>query len=340
MAVTENLDKILPFFVTAWILLVALTAWKPQRFKNAFVLMIALFFTMLTIASLFGSEIWRPIIATAIFIVAALIFTPILLTWNGILIIKREGKSAANMLSLLLGIGIGIGEIAWFITIFSNVLLSAPKWVYAVVLLLGLTVFYLSFILLTFVVYSLYIQYIPKTINFDYVIIHGCGLANGKDVTPLLAARIDKAIEVYRQSKIKPVLIPSGGRGDDESLSEAEAMKKYFLEKGIPEKDIYCEDKSTTTMENLANCKSYIEQQGEKKKIALVSSNYHIYRCMLYADKIKMRCIGIGSHVALYYWPSALIREFIAVFTRPSYLVWTLVGYVFLIFIPILQMVY
>ena len=34
---------------------------------------------------------------------------------------------------------------------------------------------------------------------------------------------LDKAIEVYRRDKTPPKLIPSGGKGSDESLSEAEA---------------------------------------------------------------------------------------------------------------------
>lgn len=336
-SVTNNLNLILPFFVSSWILLIALSLWKPQRFKNAFLLMVALFFTAVTITCFFGPDMWKADVILAFMVFACLLFVPILLIWNGKLVIQREGKSKANMLSLFLGIGIGVGELAWFAIILSDALLRANRKLYGIVALFGVTVFYLSFILLTFVVYSLYIQYIPKSINFDYVIIHGCGLINGSEVSPLLASRIDKAIEVFNKSKIKPTIIPSGGRGDDETKSEAEAMKEYLLEHGIPEDKIYLENKSTTTMENLAECKKYIEQHGSKKKVALVSSNYHIYRCMLYADKLKMKCIGIGSKVAWYYWPTALIREYVAVFTRPKYLIWTAVGYVFLVFIPILQ---
>ena len=46
------------------------------------------------------------------------------------------------------------------------------------------------------------------------------------------------------------VFVPSGGKGSDEIISEGEAIKRYLIEQGIPEKDILAETKSTTTEEN------------------------------------------------------------------------------------------
>lgn len=43
----------------------------------------------------------------------------------------------------------------------------------------------------------------------------------------------------------------SGGKGTDEKVAEAIAMKQYALEKGIPERDILVETNSTTTLENM-----------------------------------------------------------------------------------------
>ena len=88
-------------------------------------------------------------------------------------------------------------------------------------------------------------------IDFDYVIIHGAGLLKGNRISKLLSDRLDKAIDIYHKEPTPPVLIPSGGKGSDEKLSEAEAMEKYLLEKGIPADKIIREDKSATTFENL-----------------------------------------------------------------------------------------
>ena len=334
-----------PFFVTSWIVLIVLTLWKPQRFKNAFALMVALGFTLLTAAAATGNSMPQVMLAFGLIIFAALLFVPFMLIKNGITMIRLEGRSTANMLSLLLGIFVGVGELAWFGFLLNPAAQDASVG-RGLIVLVGLSVFYFSSLILMFVIYNIYIQYIPRSLQYDYVIVHGCGLIDSHKVSPLLAARVDKAIQVYNKAKIKPLLIPSGGQGSDESLSEAQAMRDYMIEHGVPESDIYMEDKSTTTMENLANCKTYIDDNWETRKtsgeaikrkkpiIALVSSNYHVYRCLLYAEKLEMKCIGIGAPVAWYYWPSALIREFVAIFTRRRYLIWSLIGYLILVVLP------
>ena len=202
-------------------------------------------------------------------------------------------------------------------------------------LLLVATVFYFSFLVLCFVLYSVFIQLMPHRMNFRYVIIHGCGLSGGEKMTRLLSNRVDKAIEIYNKCRVKPVIIPSGGQGPDEKLSEAQAMKNYLLSNGIPEKHIVLEDRSATTRENLANSKEIIDARGGARRIALVSSNYHVYRCLRLVREVGLKCTGIGAKVAFYFWPSALIREFIAIFLTKRFLILSLIGY--LIFIsPIL----
>ena len=109
-------------------------------------------------------------------------------------------------------------------------------------------------------------------------------------------------------------------------------MEKYLLDKGIPADKIIKEDKSTTTYENLENSKAIIEASEGGKYTALVTSNYHVYRALRYARKIGLNCTGIGSHVAFYYWPSALIREFIAVHAEPKHLFFLILGWLVMMY--------
>ena len=186
-------------------------------------------------------------------------------------------------------------------------------------------------------IYCVFLQIIPRKRDFDYVIIHGAGLLEGDRISKLLADRLDKAIEVYHKDPTPPILIPSGGKGSDEKLSEAEAMEKYLLEKGIPAHMIIKEDKSATTYENLEFSKAIIDSFEGPKYTALVTSNYHVYRALRYCRKIKMKCVGIGSHVAFYYWPSALIREFIAVHSEKKHLIMFIVGWLLFVLPPVLS---
>ena len=104
-------------------------------------------------------------------------------------------------------------------------------------------------------------------------------------------------------------------------------MTDYLLAQGIPAEHILPEDRSGTTRDNLLNSRDLILERPGRKKTALVSSNYHVYRCLRLAREMGFRCTGIGAKVALYYWPSALIREFIAVFVTRRFLLWSLAGW-------------
>jgi uncharacterized SAM-binding protein YcdF (DUF218 family) len=133
-------------------------------------------------------------------------------------------------------------------------------------------------------------------------------------------------------------MIPSGGKGEDESISEAEAMAQYLRWHDIPDEKIVLEDQSKTTFENLRNSRDIIEKMGGRKYTALVTSNYHVYRALRYCRQIGLECTGIGSRVAFYYWPSALIREFIAINLDPKHLFFLILGWLLFMtpLIPIL----
>lgn len=333
--ILENIKALAPIPIVLWIWLLIRTVRKPQRYFNSILLMTACFFTLLFISGLFGDYMGYAMLSMFLLGMLALFLVPILLIANGIQMIRRESCSLGHLLSLLLGIGIGIGEIAAVAAVLGWGEFRFFRQIDTYAIFLAATVFYFSCLLLNFVVYSVFIQLIPHRANYDYIIIHGCGLSGGCRVTKLLSDRIDKAIEVFRKCQVKPYIIASGGRGDDEKLSEAQAIADYLIAHGIPEESVIREDGSATTMENLVNSQKIIEERGGGKRTALVSSNYHVYRCLMYAKALKMDCVGIGARVALYYWPSALIREFAAVFREKHFLILSLIGYV-LFLLPML----
>ena len=324
----ESIQTIGPVFVAIWALTIGLTILRPQKFFNSFLLLFALVVSVVFAASLFEGEVAAYIMLGGFLLVMlALMLVPVLLVINGIQMIRRESLSISHLLSLGLGIVVGIGELAATVYVLGLSDAIGLEDFSGWFLFVAFTVFYFSFLVLAFVIYSLFIQVMPHRMNFDYVIIHGCGLLGGERLTKLLQNRVDKAIEIYRRCEVKPIIIPSGGQGADEKVSEARAMADYLVSRGIPKDHILLEDRSTTTMENLTNSKAIIDAREGGKKTALVSSNYHVFRCLRYARKAKLRCSGIGAHVAPYYWPSALIREFIAVAASRSFLVMTLIGY-------------
>lgn len=199
------------------------------------------------------------------------------------------------------------------------------------------TIIYGSLVFVAFMMYTLFLQIIPAKKDFDYVIILGSGLINGEKVSKLLAERLDKAIAVYNRDRTKPIMIPSGGKGSDEALAEGAAMAAYLEEHGIPKEHIIVENQSVNTMENMQFSKNIIDSREGRKYTALVTSNYHVYRALRYCRKIGLKCTGIGSRVAFYFWPSALIREFVAVQREKKHLVLLITGWI-IILIPFILM--
>ena len=323
------------FSLSCWGLLAYTFTKDRSRYRNCFILFFALLSTAMAVSFLFGlyqniALAWMVVI-TAL----ALLIVPLFLIHNGIVMIQREGFRLPNLLSLVFGIIIGIGEISTFFYMYGAAMVPREEvadqgfsFLVSFSLLLSVSVIYLSVSFLIFMIYSLFLQIIPRKNDFDYLIIHGAGLIHGDQVSKLLSDRLDKAIEVYQKDPTPPVMIPSGGKGGDETVPEAQAMAGYLLGKGIPEEKIIMEDKSATTYENLKNSKEIIDAREGSKYTALVTSNYHVYRALRYCRRVGLDCTGIGSKVAFYYWPSALIREFIAVHAEKKHLAYLIGGWI------------
>ena len=304
-----------------WGVLAFSAAYDRSRFRNVICLLFAVICTAPLFCVITGSHERGTARALAVLAFMVLLWVPVVLIANGVIMYRREGHSLANLLSLLLGIVVAVGEICTFLFFIFPYFWAADtaEFVSAgmrAVLFISLTVTYGSVIFAAFMVYTALITFLPHRRDFDYVIIHGAGLLKGRKVSKLLADRIDRAIEVYHRDPAPPMLIPSGGRGSDEDLSEAEAMEQYLLEHGIPQAHIIREDRSRTTRENLLFSKEIIDGRDGPGLTALVTSNYHVYRALSLCREIGLDCTGIGAHVAPYYWPSAVIREFAAIMSR------------------------
>ena len=191
--------------------------------------------------------------------------TAILVTISNINLIIKEGKSLKNLLGLFLGIFICI--LTLLPDFIYNLLMksgkidiynlnSAGPYIYNFLeTLVYLTVAYLECILIATIIIAIKSIKKKAKMNKDYIIILGCQIKKDGSLTPLLKGRVNKAIE-FRNEQLKTtkkdlIFVPSGGKGNDEITSEAEAIKKYLLEQGIKEKNILVENKSKNTYENI-----------------------------------------------------------------------------------------
>lgn len=246
-------------------------------------------------------------ILLGIVFVCVLLFPAILLIMffiEGLKVIKHEGLKPANLLSILFSILLFAYLCVW--PMLGN--LSKNIVGVAIYVLISFSVVY---ILSLMAMYSLSailnLIHLKKSRKLDYIVVLGSGI-KGTKITPLLAGRIERGIDLLKCNS-NAMLIMSGGQGRGEDIPEGEAMAAYAIEKGVDAERIIIERKSVSTEENLKFSRELMS--GERPRIAIVTTSYHVFRALILARKQGIKCVGFGSKTKWYFTLNAIIREFI-----------------------------
>lgn len=231
----------------------------------------------------------------AIMVVPSLLIVAILI-YNMYDLLVRHQKNRVNIASLLI-----------LLIFILMVCLNSYKGQEGSGLLYGL-ILAASYFFLLFNAYlftAIAAVYHRKTNKVDAIVVLGAGL-RGRQVPSVLASRIKRGMQVLDQFP-QAILIMSGGQGEGESVSEAQAMKIFATNKGADPERIYLEDKSTSTYENLAFTKRMLKPGS---KLAIVTNHYHLLRALLIARDLGIECVGYGARTALFFSLRAFVREF------------------------------
>ncbi|WP_407837507.1 YdcF family protein [Streptomyces sp. DSM 116496] len=287
-----------------------------RRFRNAVYLGLTLIFLsvgLLTLVPYLPAGLDTAVVAL-VFLVPALgtIALGFFLIGNAVTVIRKEGRRPA-LLSFTAGVGI-FALIAFVLTLGNRGSQAWDAVVVGVVLLAG----YVSFLFLCFLAYAFLYGRIKVHGDVDFVVMLGSGLIGGDRVPPLLASRLRKGREIHdaqiaRGGRV-PLLLTSGGKGSDEKLAEARAMADWLIAEGVPQDHVRLEDRSRTTEENLLYSRTIMEAEDPAYRCVVVTNNFHAFRAAMMARKAGVNGQVLGSPTAKYFWPSATIREFVAVF--------------------------
>lgn len=143
------------------------------------------------------------------------------------------------------------------------------------------------------------------------LIVLGCKVY-GTKASLMLEERMDAAIAYLRANPDSKCIV-SGGKGDDEGISEAACMQQYLICHGIPKSRIFMEDRSRTTQENLLFSSAIIKKQGSIHISPLSQMNFIFTAVSALPKNSAFSAYGIPAKTAWWLFPTYFTREILAI---------------------------
>lgn len=127
----------------------------------------------------------------------------------------------------------------------------------------------------------------------DCIIVLGARVWPSGRMSNALRYRCEKALELWRTG-ISENIIVAGGKGDDEPAAEADVMREYFIQNGVPEEKVIAENTSVNTIQNLRNAREIMRQKGWGTA-AVVTNDYHVQRALWIARDADVTAFGVAA---------------------------------------------
>ncbi len=143
------------------------------------------------------------------------------------------------------------------------------------------------------------------------VVILGCQV-RGTRPTLMLYDRMNTALEYINENPDSKI-IASGGKGQGESISEAEAIKTYLVSQGVDEDRIFIEDKSVNTDENIKFSSKIIKDNNLNTNVAIATDGFHQFRSFCFAKENGLNSSAISVKTRWYFTASYYSRELLAI---------------------------
>ncbi|MGI8808296.1 MAG: YdcF family protein [Acidimicrobiales bacterium] len=124
----------------------------------------------------------------------------------------------------------------------------------------------------------------------EAIVVFGTAQYNGVP-SPVLAARLDHAIELYRR-RLAPVIVVTGGNQPGDKFTEATASANYLIQRGVPDEDVLREVSGTSSWQSLAAAANFLDDRTIRE-VLLVSDPFHSLRIEAMASEL-----GLEGHAS------------------------------------------
>ena len=159
-------------------------------------------------------------------------------------------------------------------------------WIKVALLLAFVSVFYFVF---TFVQVFLDSRQDDRA-QTDAIVVLGAAQYDGRP-SPVLAARLDHAFELWEE-KVAEIIVVTGGGAQGDRFTEASAGAAYLHDKGVPDSAILRETSGRSSWESLAAAERFLKSDGIES-VTLVSDPYHAKRIKGIASEL-----GLEAHLS------------------------------------------
>ncbi|MEK7406582.1 MAG: YdcF family protein, partial [Acidobacteriota bacterium] len=123
----------------------------------------------------------------------------------------------------------------------------------------------------------------------DVIVILGAAEYRGRP-SPVLKARLDHGLELFRR-RLAPRILTTGGAGGDPVFTEGEVGRSYLVNNNVPSEAIIVEAEGESTMHSTTAAAEIMRRMGLGSCI-LVSDGYHIFRAKRMLEARGFRVYG------------------------------------------------
>jgi uncharacterized SAM-binding protein YcdF (DUF218 family) len=119
----------------------------------------------------------------------------------------------------------------------------------------------------------------------DAIVVLGAAQYNGRP-SPVLRARLDHALELYREG-LAPRIVVTGGVGRGDTTSEASVARHYLLARKVPPRAVVAQPQGRSTQASMTAVARWLAS-ARLKRVILVSDPFHMLRLRLEARRTDL----------------------------------------------------
>jgi len=131
----------------------------------------------------------------------------------------------------------------------------------------------------------------------DAGVVLGAAVWGGNRPSPVLRERINKGFELYKTGIIKYIVLTGGGSPGE--MTEAEVGKNELIKRGVNKKNIFIENKSNSTLEQITYINQNLYKKNNWNNIILITDNFHLMRSSQICSFFGMKYLTAASDTPL-----------------------------------------